>query len=145
MLGQRLPDGRVPVVLSSHDESLIAADADAILHFLDRLDGDHDPTADVASTVVRLRRAEATEGRKSAATSAKETARPAGSSLSWARTSRASGASSTTARASAGTARTGPRPRGDSTMPPSRSRAAKANRSANGSSASRAEAGRSST
>ncbi len=56
MLGQRLPDGRVPVVLSSHDESLIAADADAILHFLDGLDGDHDPTADVASTLVRLRR-----------------------------------------------------------------------------------------
>ena len=56
MLGQRLPDGRVPVLLSAHDESLIAADADAILHFLDRLDGDRDPTADVASTLLRLRR-----------------------------------------------------------------------------------------
>ncbi|MGA8329750.1 MAG: mycobactin polyketide synthase MbtD [Mycobacterium sp.] len=56
MLGQRFPDGRVPVLLSAHDESLIAGDADAILHFLDRLDEDHDPIADVASTLLRLRR-----------------------------------------------------------------------------------------
>ncbi len=30
------PDGRVPVVLSAHAEELIAADAEAILRYLDR-------------------------------------------------------------------------------------------------------------
>ena len=32
----RLPDGRVPVVLSAHDENLIATDAHAVLGYLDR-------------------------------------------------------------------------------------------------------------
>jgi mycobactin polyketide synthetase MbtD len=56
MLAQPLPDGRVPVLLSAHDEHLISQDAQAILHFLDRLDGDHNPAVDVASTLLRLRR-----------------------------------------------------------------------------------------
>ncbi len=56
MLAQALPDGRVPVLLSAHDKNLISQDAQAILHFLDRFDGDHDPTIDVASTLLRLRR-----------------------------------------------------------------------------------------
>ena len=56
MLAQPLPDGRLPVLLSAHDEHLIGQDAQAILNFLDRLDGDHDPTVDVASTLLRLRR-----------------------------------------------------------------------------------------
>ena len=56
MLAQPLPDGRVPVLLSAHDEHLISQDAQAILHFLDRFDSDHDPTVDVASTLLRLRR-----------------------------------------------------------------------------------------
>ena len=56
MLGQPLPDGRVPVVLSAHDERLIGQDAQAILDYLDRFDADHDPTVQVASTVLRLRR-----------------------------------------------------------------------------------------
>jgi mycobactin polyketide synthetase MbtD len=56
MLAQALSDGRLPVVLSAHDEQLISHDARAILHFLDRLGGDHDPTVDVACTLLRLRR-----------------------------------------------------------------------------------------
>ena len=56
MLAQPLPDGRVPVVLSAHDETLIAQDAWAILGYLDRIAPEHDPTAEVASTLVRLRR-----------------------------------------------------------------------------------------
>ena len=35
MLAQPLPDGRVPVLLSAHDETLIAQDAWAILGYLD--------------------------------------------------------------------------------------------------------------
>jgi mycobactin polyketide synthetase MbtD len=44
MLAQPLPDGRVPILLSAHDERLIAQDARAILDYLDRVDVDHDPT-----------------------------------------------------------------------------------------------------
>ncbi|MGB3353220.1 MAG: hypothetical protein WBB00_10640, partial [Mycobacterium sp.] len=32
----RLPDGRVPVLLSAHDEDLLAADAAALADYLDR-------------------------------------------------------------------------------------------------------------
>src|SRR5947209_11587380 len=56
MLAQGLPDGRVPVLLSAHDEQLIAKDAQAILDYVDRLGADHEPTVEVASTVLRLRR-----------------------------------------------------------------------------------------
>ena len=56
MLAQPLPDGRVPVLLSAHDETLIAQDAWAILGYLDRIAPGHDPTAEVASTLIRLRR-----------------------------------------------------------------------------------------
>ena len=56
MLAQPLPDGRVPVLLSAHDETLICQDARAILDYLHRADTDPDPTADVASTLLRLRR-----------------------------------------------------------------------------------------
>ncbi|MDT5253409.1 MAG: mycobactin polyketide synthetase MbtD [Mycobacterium sp.] len=56
MLAQPLPDGRVPVLLSAHDERLISQDARAILDYLDRVGADHDPTAEVASTLLRLRR-----------------------------------------------------------------------------------------
>jgi mycobactin polyketide synthetase MbtD len=51
-----LPDGRVPVLLSAHDEKLIGQDAWAILEYLERVQADRDPTADVASTLLRLRR-----------------------------------------------------------------------------------------
>ncbi|WIM89392.1 mycobactin polyketide synthase MbtD [Candidatus Mycobacterium wuenschmannii] len=56
MLAQPLPDGRVPILLSAHDERLIGQDAWAILDFVDRLDADRDPTVEVAATVQRLRR-----------------------------------------------------------------------------------------
>ncbi|BBX45408.1 mycobactin polyketide synthase MbtD [Mycobacterium cookii] len=56
MLAQPLPDGRIPVLLSAYDEKLIGQDAQAILQFLDRLADQHDPTADVAFTLLRLRR-----------------------------------------------------------------------------------------
>src|ERR1700735_5032860 len=56
MLAQPLPDGRVAVLLSAHDERLISQDARAILDYLDRVGADHDPTAEVASTLLRLRR-----------------------------------------------------------------------------------------
>lgn len=48
----RLPDGRVPVVLSAHADELIGADAEAILRYLDR-----GPDVDaVAGTLLRTRR-----------------------------------------------------------------------------------------
>ena len=56
MLAQPLPDGRVLVLLSAHDEKLISQDARAILDYLDRSGQDEDLTAAVASTLVRLRR-----------------------------------------------------------------------------------------
>lgn len=53
MLASPLPDGRVPMLLSAHDDGLIAQDARAIL---DCLGGaDMDPAA-IASTLLRLRR-----------------------------------------------------------------------------------------
>jgi mycobactin polyketide synthetase MbtD len=56
MLAQPLPDGRVPVLLSAHDERLIGQDAAAILEYVNRLGDDHEPTVEVASTLLRLRR-----------------------------------------------------------------------------------------
>jgi len=56
MLAHPLPDGRVPVLLSAHDETLISQDARAILDYLDRVGGRNDPTSAVASTLLRLRR-----------------------------------------------------------------------------------------
>ena len=55
MLTSPLPDGRVPVLLSAHDEELIGQDARAILDYLGRAAADTD-TAAVASTLLRLRR-----------------------------------------------------------------------------------------
>ncbi|OBI29371.1 polyketide synthase [Mycobacterium sp. E1386] len=55
MLTSPLPDGRVPVLLSSHDEELIGLDARAILDYLGGTGADAD-TAAVASTLLRLRR-----------------------------------------------------------------------------------------
>lgn len=49
-----LPDGRVPVLLSAHNESLIGQDAQAILDYLARTADD--PTVGVASSLLRLRR-----------------------------------------------------------------------------------------
>jgi mycobactin polyketide synthetase MbtD len=56
MLAHPLPDGRVPVLLSAHDETLISQDARAILDYLARSGDDNDPTLAVASTLLRLRR-----------------------------------------------------------------------------------------
>ncbi|OBF11205.1 mycobactin polyketide synthase MbtD [Mycobacterium sp. 852002-10029_SCH5224772] len=56
MLTHRLPDGRIPVLLSSHDPELIRRDAAAILDYLGRIDSSN-VTAAVASTLLRLRRA----------------------------------------------------------------------------------------
>ncbi len=47
-----LPDGRVPVVLSAHADDLVRADAEAILHYLDRTPD----VAEVAATLLRTRR-----------------------------------------------------------------------------------------
>lgn len=47
-----LPDGRVPVLLSAHTEDLLAADAEAILRYLDREPDVHA----VAATLLRTRR-----------------------------------------------------------------------------------------
>jgi acyl transferase domain-containing protein len=46
----RLPDGRVPVLLSAHAEELIAADAQAIIRYLDREPGLHAVTATLLRT-----------------------------------------------------------------------------------------------
>ncbi|MGA8546800.1 MAG: acyltransferase domain-containing protein, partial [Mycobacterium sp.] len=56
MLAHPLADGRVPVLLSAHDETLIGHDAQAILDYLNRAGGDDAATARVASTLLRLRR-----------------------------------------------------------------------------------------
>jgi mycobactin polyketide synthetase MbtD len=56
MLRHPLPDGRVPVLLSAHDETLISQDARAILGYLGRAGEGNDPTLAVASTLLRLRR-----------------------------------------------------------------------------------------
>ncbi|MFC7675593.1 mycobactin polyketide synthase MbtD [Mycolicibacterium sp. GCM10028919] len=54
MVGAPLPDGRTPVLLSAHAEGLVAADAAAILAYLDRRPAAE--VADVASTLLRTRR-----------------------------------------------------------------------------------------
>jgi mycobactin polyketide synthetase MbtD len=56
MLAHPLPDRRVPVLLSAHDDRLISQDARAILDYLERAGEDNDPTVGVASTLLRLRR-----------------------------------------------------------------------------------------
>ncbi len=57
MLDHVLPDGRVPVLLTSHDKELVRQDAAAILDHLDRTASNApDVTAAVASTLLRLRR-----------------------------------------------------------------------------------------
>ncbi|ORA20461.1 mycobactin polyketide synthase MbtD [Mycobacterium arosiense] len=56
MLTQALPDGRIPVPLSAHDPELIRRDAAAIADYLGRVRDAADPTAAVASTLLRLRR-----------------------------------------------------------------------------------------
>lgn len=56
MLTHGLPDGRVPVPLSAHDPELIRRDAAAIADYVGRIDDSADPTAAVASTLLRLRR-----------------------------------------------------------------------------------------
>lgn len=55
MLTHHLPDGRIPVLLSSHDPELIRRDAAAILDYLGRIDSPN-ATAAIASTLLRLRR-----------------------------------------------------------------------------------------
>ncbi|BBY25550.1 mycobactin polyketide synthase MbtD [Mycobacterium stomatepiae] len=57
MLDRVLPDGRVPVLFSSHDKELIRRDAAAILDYLDRTgNAAPDVAAAIASTLLRLRR-----------------------------------------------------------------------------------------
>lgn len=56
MPAHRLPDNRTPVLLSAHEEDLIGQDAAAILGYLEHLGGTEDPTASVASTLLRTRR-----------------------------------------------------------------------------------------
>jgi mycobactin polyketide synthetase MbtD len=55
MLTSPLPDGRVAVLLSAHDQELIRQDARAILDYLGGTGANADPAA-VASTLLRLRR-----------------------------------------------------------------------------------------
>ena len=56
MLTHRLPDGRIPVLLTAHDPELIRRDATAIIDYLDRVGDSADVAAAVASTLLRLRR-----------------------------------------------------------------------------------------
>ena len=56
MLTHRLPDGRVPVLLSAHDPGLIGRDASAIADYLVSVGDSADLTAAVATTLLRLRR-----------------------------------------------------------------------------------------
>ncbi|MBX9638390.1 MAG: acyltransferase domain-containing protein, partial [Mycobacteriaceae bacterium] len=56
MSAHRLPDNRVPVLLSAHEEDLIGQDAAAILDYLKHLDGTEDPTEAVAAALLRTRR-----------------------------------------------------------------------------------------
>ncbi len=56
MLTHRLPDGRIPVLLSAHDPDLIRRDASAIADYLGRVGDSADLTAAVACTLLRLRR-----------------------------------------------------------------------------------------
>jgi mycobactin polyketide synthetase MbtD len=56
MWADPLPDGRIPVLLSAHDEYLIGRDATAILDYLQRRGEPGDHTAAVAATLLRTRR-----------------------------------------------------------------------------------------
>lgn len=56
MSAYRLPDNRIPVLLSAHEADLIGHDAAAILDCLEHFAGAEDPTAAVASTLLRTRR-----------------------------------------------------------------------------------------
>ncbi|MEB3032889.1 mycobactin polyketide synthase MbtD [[Mycobacterium] nativiensis] len=51
----RLPDGRIPVLLSAHEQHLVAQDAAAILDYLDR-EPSADELTDVAATLLHRRR-----------------------------------------------------------------------------------------
>lgn len=56
MSAHRLPDNRVPVLLSAHEEDLIGRDAAAILAYLEHFTGTDDLPAAVAATLLRTRR-----------------------------------------------------------------------------------------
>jgi mycobactin polyketide synthetase MbtD len=56
MPAHTLPDGRIPVLLSAHEEDLVGRDAAAILNYLERFAELTEPTAAVAATLLRLRR-----------------------------------------------------------------------------------------
>lgn len=56
MTAHRLPDNRVPVLLSAHERDLIGQDAAAILDYLEHLAGAEDPTTPVAATLLGTRR-----------------------------------------------------------------------------------------
>ncbi len=56
MVTSRLPDGRVPVVLSAHDQNLIATDAHAVLDYLDRTPCEVAQVAAQLTATRRLRR-----------------------------------------------------------------------------------------
>ncbi|SRX94675.1 Polyketide synthetase MbtD (polyketide synthase) [Mycobacterium tuberculosis H37Rv] [Mycobacterium shimoidei] len=56
MTAHPLPDGRVPVLLSAHDEDLIRQDAAAIAAYLDGIADTPDLPAAVSSTLLRTRR-----------------------------------------------------------------------------------------
>lgn len=56
MVSARLPDGRVPVLLSAHEDELICDDAVAILRFLKQLSESDDVPTAVSTTLLRTRR-----------------------------------------------------------------------------------------
>ncbi|WP_245847521.1 acyltransferase domain-containing protein [Mycobacterium szulgai] len=56
MPAHRLPDNRLPVLLSAHEPDLIGQDAAAILDYLEHHRGTEDVTAAVASTLLSTRR-----------------------------------------------------------------------------------------
>lgn len=56
MAAHRLPDNRLPVLLSAHEPDLIGQDAAAILDYLEHHRGTEDVTAAVASTLLSTRR-----------------------------------------------------------------------------------------
>ncbi|MEB4209519.1 mycobactin polyketide synthase MbtD [Mycobacterium sp. 94-17] len=56
MLTHRLPDGRIPVVLSAHDPELVRREASAVADYLGRVGNSADLTAAVASTLLHLRK-----------------------------------------------------------------------------------------
>ena len=56
MPAHTLPDGRIPMLLSAHEEDLVGRDAAAILNYLERFAELTAPIAAVAATLLRLRR-----------------------------------------------------------------------------------------